>query len=120
MKKPKRMLDALGPDVEITNRRIHRDAEMKLRLKGLGKLAQRMIPDAGTEHAATLVTHIFINEFTRETFFLHDHTFPKAVSEAVVSSAIADKSVHLMEVVFGRKKPATRDPKDLRGKKDNL
>lgn len=117
MSKAPRILDPLGPDVKISNVRIPKDTEMKLRLQGLGELMQVMLPADNFEYSGSMVTHIYLsNGMKKSAFFLHDHTFPKPVSENLVSAAMADKAAHLMEEVFGRKKQATRDPKDQRGK----
>lgn len=116
MQKPPRALDALGPNVEIANRRLPPDSELARKLKGLGKEMSKMT-DEGLTYCGSYATHFYTNEFGREIRYIHHHSFDKAVSEKVISSAVADLALHLMQVIFGRKKPATRDPKDQRGKK---
>lgn len=116
MSKSQRILDALGPEVEIANRRLPKDPNLSRRLAGLGQDIKPML-DEGMEYKGSFATHIYANEFGREVRFVHQNTKVR-VSEKVVSSAVSDLALHLMQVLFGRKKPATRDPKDQRGKKE--
>jgi len=114
MARVERALDRLGPDVEITNRRIPQDMEFKRRLKGIGKAMEQMVE--GATYAGSLATHIYTNELGAEVRFIHHHGFDKPVTEEIISTAVADQAAHLMEDVFGRKKLATRDPRDKRMK----
>lgn len=117
MNKPKHHLDMLGLDVEIANKRIPQDAVLKERLKDVGRDLGKAIPEGSFQYCGTVATHIYTNEFGREVRYIHQHGFDKQVHEKVLSTAIGDLSVHLMETVFGRKKPSTLNPRDQRGKK---
>lgn len=111
-------LDLLGEGVEITNRRVNQDNHIKERLKEIGKKLSRAIPDGTFTYHGSVASHIFVNEFGQEVRFAHHHAFDKPVSEAIISTCCADQAVHLMEDMFGRKKPSTLNQKDQRGKKD--
>lgn len=116
MNKPDRILDSLGPNVEITNHRLPKDVALAKRLKGIGKDMQKMT-DEPLRYCGSYATHLYMSEFNKEIRFIHHHAFDKNLSEKVMSASVGDLALHLMQVLFGRKKPATRDPKDLRGKK---
>lgn len=111
-------IDLLGDGVEITNKRIAQDEHIKSLIKDIGKKLGRAIPEGSFEYCGSIASHIFVNEFGHEVRFVHHHSFDKQVSEAIISTCCADQAVHLMEDMFGRKKPSTLNPKDQRGKKN--
>lgn len=111
-------LDLLGDGVEIANRRVKQDDHIKRQLKEIGKKLGRAIPDGNFEYCGSIASHVFTNEFGQEIRFVHHHAFDKQVAEGIISTCCADQAVHLMEDMFGRKKPNTLNKKDQRGKKD--
>jgi hypothetical protein len=118
MSKPQRVLDSLGPHVEITNKRVQDDgmSNFKKRLRDLGK-ALKVRTEDFVEYSGSFATHVYTNKAKSEIRLIHQHVMDKPISERVIHTAVSDLALHLMQVIFNRKKPATRDPKDLRGKK---
>jgi hypothetical protein len=110
--KPKRTLDLLGPQVEITNTRLAPDQWASNTLQAIGKTFK---PDS--EYLGSFATHLYKTRVGTTIFFAHQHTFPEGVPpEALISTAASDQAVHLMEVCFGRARPTTLDTRDKREK----
>lgn len=104
----------LGIDVEISNERREGDSRLRDALQHCGEI----IEPEGFTYEGSFCTHLYSpkSDLRREFVWAHHHHFKKRPSEKFVSNAVGDLAVHLMQVLFGRKKPATRDPRDKRMK----
>ena len=105
-----RQLDNLGLDVEITSKSLGTNQVMSDQLRDMGVTLR---PDSH-EYVGSFVTHIYASPMLRDAAFIHHHSFKQKPNESLVSSAVSALAVHLMQVLFGRDKPATRDPRDKR------
>jgi len=105
-------LDKLGIDVEITNERLPGDSHLKKHLMACGK----HIKPADFEYIGSVATHLYKTEFGKEVTYAHHHHFETTPGEKFVSMAVSDLALHLMQVLFGRKKPGTLDKRDKRSK----
>jgi len=110
-KKQTSAIGQLGIDVRVTNKSLGVDPWAGTMLE---RIAKAFKPD-NHEYIGSFATHIYrTGEVGKEMSFMHHTKFIKIPGEKFVSIAVSDLGLHLMTRLFGRKKPGTRDPKDLR------